>query len=456
MSRPTAVEPTLRPPRPPPPARGAPRSRYLAQSIILEEGGPAPFLRVAVLFAALIVAGFVTWAAVTEIDELAISPGEVIPTGAVQQVQHLEGGIVASILVAEGDIVRPGQALVRLDEAATLAELDRMRARSTVLELQAERLRAFADARGARLAASDSRYAGIAADQRAILSMQDEERRRQAEVLEIRIAQRQAELAALDDQERVLEQQVALLEELFGMRDALLKKGLMSRIVYLETKRELSRERGRLDEVVNQRRSARIAIAEIRGQLKELDSRLRREALDEMGRATAELAPLREAIAGLQHRLQRLEITSPVRGVVLELKVNTVGGVIAPGATVVAIVPLDRELVVEVRISPANIGHVRPGQPVAVKVATYDFARYGAIDGRLERISATTFEDEEGRPYYKGRVALDRPYLGDQPDRNLVLPGMTVTADINTGRKTLLAYLVKPVYTALDRGFRER
>ena len=122
----------------------------------------------------------------------------------------------------------------------------------------------------------------------------------------------------------------------------------------------------------------------------------------------------------------------------------------------VEIVPLDRELVVEVRISPANIGHVRPGQPVAVKVATYDFARYGAIDGRLERISATTFEDEEGRPYYKGRMALDRPYLGDQPDRNLVLPGMTVTADINTGRKTLLAYLVKPVYTALDRGFRER
>jgi membrane fusion protein, adhesin transport system len=136
--------------------------------------------------------------------------------------------------------------------------------------------------------------------------------------------------------------------------------------------------------------------------------------------------------------------------------VHTVGGVIPPGAIITEIVPLDKELVVEAKIQPRDVGHVRIGQPVTVKVTTYDFSRYGGITGELKDVSASTFLDEQGEPYYKGIVELDRNYVGKDPMHNRVMPGMTVQADIKTGKKTLFSYLLKPVYSSVSTAFRER
>ncbi len=147
---------------------------------------------------------------------------------------------------------------------------------------------------------------------------------------------------------------------------------------------------------------------------------------------------------------------APVRGVIKGLAVNTIGGVIQPGQTLMEIVPLDEALVVEARIPPQYIGNIRIGQPVQIKVSTYDFSRFGTVEGKLSSLSATTFAGQEGDRYYRGRIVLDHNYVGTQAGRNMIMPGMTVMADIVTGRKTILDYLLKPIHRSLMTAFSER
>ena len=138
------------------------------------------------------------------------------------------------------------------------------------------------------------------------------------------------------------------------------------------------------------------------------------------------------------------------------LKVNTEGGVIQPGQPIMEVVPVDRNLIVESRITTRDVGHVQVGQRAKIKIDTYDFARYGSVRGTLVSISATTFQDDDGRPYYKGIIKLDRVYVGYNPKVNPITPGMTVQAEVITGSKSVLSYLLKPIYTTLQSGFRER
>ena len=163
-----------------------------------------------------------------------------------------------------------------------------------------------------------------------------------------------------------------------------------------------------------------------------MNERLRREALAERGKITAELAQVREKLKRLQDRVSRLNVRAPTDGYVKGLKVVTEGGVIQPGQPIMEVVPLGRNLIVESRITTRDIGHVQIGQRAKVKIDTYDFARYGPVHGTLVSISATTFQDDDGRPYYKGIIKLDRTYAGRNPKANPITPGMTVQAEVIT------------------------
>ncbi len=176
-----------------------------------------------------------------------------------------------------------------------------------------------------------------------------------------------------------------------------------------------------------------------------------------MGTVTAETSQVQELIHQLEDRFNRLQIVSPVRGYVKDIKIKSKGGIVPAGGIVMEVVPIDDELRVETRISTKDVGHVNLGQPVTVKVASFDFARYGSVSGVLDNISATTYIDEtNGAPYYKGIVKLDTPYVGEDPEQNKIVSGMTVQADIMTGEKTLSQYLLKPIYVSLQQSFRER
>ena len=241
------------------------------------------------------------------------------------------------------------------------------------------------------------------------------------------------------------------------MRSQLAERGLISRIVLLETQREHSRLNGEISETDATISRDRLLISEAINSLVEFDSKLRDDAINEMGDVTSELAQVDEALVKLEDRVRRLEIIAPERGVVNGLEVTTIGAVVEPGVTLMEIVPLDDEMIVEARIPAQDIGHVAVGQEVDVKVLTYDYARFGSITGSLERLSPNSFtDDDDGTVYYKAQVQLERNYVGNDPTGKLVLPGMTVQAEIITGSKSVLRYLLKPIYASLGSAFSER
>lgn len=437
--------------------RGDRQTRFLAQSVILEEAGSSGLIRAAMLAISAVVCAFLVWAGFTNVDEVAVTSGEIVPTGQIQTIQHLEGGIISEILVADGEIVEKEQVLIRLDPSGPAAELSQMKARRAGLELQVERLRAIGTGREPDFAFVGPEYNDLVEDQFTIYESQLNAHAERRQVIITQIEQKKQELALLEEQEETLSRNADFLLEELLLREELYKKGLTSKIIYLDAKREINDARGELANLIVERQRTTEELSESRTKLSELDTDSRESALTQMGVATNELAQINESLSQLFDRVRRLQILSPVHGIVKGMQVHTVGGVIPAGAAIMEVVPLEDELIVETKITTRDVGHVEIGQPVTVKVTTYDFARYGGISGELGDVSATTFVDEAtGDPYFRGIVKLDRGYVGFDPEQNRVLPGMTVQADIKTGRKTLLEYLLKPVVSSVKTAFRER
>lgn len=429
----------------------------MAQSITLEESGVSQFVRLMMMAACLVVVVFVGWAAVTKVDEVAVAHGEVVPSGSVRVVQHLEGGIIADILVEEGMLVEAGGALMQLESTGAAADLDQLRARRADLRLRAERFRAFASDRKPDFAAvEDPEFPRLVEDQRAIYRGQIDSRKAQRAVLEAQIEQRRAELVVFEEQQNAVRDQLDIFDEQLEIRSRLVEQGLDSRMAYLETSRQKAQMLGELQRLMGETVATQNALAEVESRLIDLDATTRHEALDELGAIGAELAQVEEAIVKAEDQVHRLDVRAPVRGLVQDLQFQTIGAVVRPGGVLMSIVPIDDVLEVEAKVSTSDVGHISIGQPVAVKVSTYDFARYGAIDGTLRAVSPSTFTDDEGTPYYKALITLTKSYLGNDPERDQVVPGMTVQADVITGEKTVLEYLLKPIYVGLDSAMRER
>jgi len=431
-------------------------ARYLSHAVLLEEGGISVFVRSAMVMLSVGFLALIAWSATTEIKETAITFGQVMPTSAVNKIQHLEGGIIEEIMVRDGDLVEKGQVLLRLKADGAQAELSQTETRLGNLQLEAERFRALAEGREPDFTILHERYPELAQNQEEIYRIQTELDANQNEILQVQIKERNAELAQLSEQEATLRKSVDLLSQEVTMRRSLYEQGLNSKVLFLNIQRELNEAQGNLSGVVAEQARARETIAEAKLRLNELEKSQREESITELGRLGGEIAQAREALRKLRDRVARLEIVAPTRGYIKGLQFTTIGGVIAPAQVVMELVPIDDVLIAETRISTEDIGHVHLGQPVTVKVSAFDFIRYGGIQGELVSISASTFVDEDGRPYYKGKVALDADAVGEGATAQKIIPGMTVQADIQTGERTLLQYLLKPVYVSLDQAFSER
>ena len=432
------------------------RSRFLIQSIRLEEAGPPGAISGAMIFISVLILAAIGWAMITEVDEVALAQGEVVPAGSIHSVQHLEGGIVSAILVREGDVVESGAALVQIAPTATRSDLNQMLARRASLALQAERLRAFAASREPDFDSVIDGFEELKDDQQAIYRTQVANRTNQVMVVQSQLSQAEGEYQRLINRAESLREQIAFLEEELAIRQRLLDQGLMSRIVFLDTQRELAQAEGSLVETVDSITETQSSIAELTGRADEVISRLENEALTQAGEISAELAQVAQALASLTDRVDRLDVRSPVRGIVTSLTTLTINSVVQPGEVLMEIVPIGDELVVEAKVSPNDIGHVEPGQAADVRVSSYDFSRFGAVSGTVRQISATTFVDEQFAPYYRAVIALDQDFVGDVDGINPIIPGMTVQADIKTGSKSILDYMLRPVYRGLHGAFRER
>ncbi|MGB0671149.1 MAG: HlyD family type I secretion periplasmic adaptor subunit, partial [Rhodospirillales bacterium] len=425
--------------------------RYMAQSVMMEEAGISWLTNFTIALVAVIVGAFLLWSAVTNVKEIAVTHGAIVPSGSVQVVQHLEGGIVREILVRERQLVEKGQPLVRMDPAQAKAELDQVKTRRVTLQLRAERLRAVAEAREPNFAFVGPEYAKLIQDQTEIYTAQVNRWATQREVLEKQVTQKDEEIAAVKDQQRATRDQIDLLQKEIDMRAGLVEKGYSSRVVLLAVQRQKKAADSELARLQGQEKSAVEKLREVESRLADLDNNVRENALNEMGSVTSELAQVDDAINQSADRVNRLDVLSPVRGLVQQMKIKTEGAVVPAGGEIMDIVPIDDTLLVETKISTRDVGHVSEGMPVSVKVTSYDFSRYGSIHGKLKSISPTTLVDEQdGAPFYRGIVELSQNYVGENDQQNIVLPGMTVQADIVTGDKTLLEYLLKPIFVSLS------
>jgi len=436
--------------------KGKSISNRLGLSIMLEEIGPAPLLRNALIFGFVTIAAFVIWAQFAEIDEVSVASGEVVPTGAVQILQHIDGGTISAIDVSEGEIVKKGQVLVRLDPTDLIAEINQTTTQLVILKMKIARLDAFTENKEMAFTLLDKRFQPFLDEQRELLEAQRLDLKNQRAILVSQIEQRKSEKSLLTNQQAILAKQIAPLQEQLNIRKGLMKKRTLSRFDYLQSEREFLKEQGSLEELALKAVSVNQSIAEARGRLAEVVDHSVRTALDEMAATNAEAAEKEERLSKLRSKLRRLDIYAPVDGIIQGLDVKSIGSVIAPGSTIVSVVPIGQELILEVHIRTEDIGHIEDGQKATVKFATYNYARYGSVDGKLTHISATTFQDEKGINYYKGKVQLAQSFVGDNPKRNFILPGMTATADIHSGQKTVMEYLLKPIHTTLGQSFRER
>jgi len=418
--------------------------QYLSQSAQLEEAGNPWLVRLTMISVSLFVLLFVLWSAIAQVNEVTRAPGEVIPDGFQQSVQHLEGGIIEEILVQEGDIVEQGEPLLQLNTDSLIADIQRTQSQIDLLQGQATRLNAFITGQVADDESSELYKTMLAA------------RESDKTVISRQIAQKEQELSMTSTKLKTSIERLKLLEDSFGKRKQLHDKGFFPEVRLMELKEELIAVRGQKTELQQQQAQAKAALEEFKEKHLSLATNQRDQAMQQLEQAQTELQQNRKLLAKQNERLARLTIRASTRGIVKGLMVNTVGGVVQPGQVLMEIVPLDRPLAVEVRIAPKDVGHLFVGDDVNIKVSSYDFSRYGTIPGVLTSLSATTFVGNDGARYYKGRVQLNKNHMGDVAGRYLILPGMTIMADIITGKRSVLAYLFKPIQTSLESAFQER
>lgn len=423
--------------------------RRLTQSIALEESPVPGILRTCVTILGALMLVFAVWSSIAEIEEVASAPGQIVPSGYIQNIQHLEGGIVREILIHEGDLVQAGQPLVKLDATSAESDLGQMKARQMSLQLQAERLKSFADN-------TDISPEALSPEERAILSSMIDARNNQQNVLRDQLSQKQKELQGIIANREALQKNVALMEKEYQITKEMSAKGSTSKLDAMTSERELNAMKGQYGAIQNQEKQARDAIREFENRLSSLASDLRQDAMKNLGQVQAQLAETNNAITKLESAASRTTLTAPVSGIIKGLSVHTIGAVVEPGKVLMEVVPIGGDLIVESLVSPADVGNLKVGQPVKVKVSAFDSSRYGSAPGKLQSVSASTFQNEQGQTFYRVKISLDHNYVGNDPSRNLVLPGMTVQAEIITGQKTVLDYLLRPLHMVTQSAFRER
>ncbi|PZV38973.1 HlyD family type I secretion periplasmic adaptor subunit [Mesorhizobium kowhaii] len=402
------------------------------------------------------------WAALAPLDSAAVAPGVIKVAGDRKLIQHLEGGIIAELNAANGDIVKAGKVLVRLDNTQAKAHLDLIQNRIATRDALAARLRAERDDKAeiefdpALLANSATAAKDAVAAQRDVFAAKHHNLKDEREILSQRLHQTEEEITGLEGLIVTEDKQIEAIEGESKDLEGLLKKGLTTRernLLLRRQQRELEGERATNVAAIARARSA---MAEIDMQILNLSTVRLNEAVEELSKVEAELFDLRQEERSAKDVLTRTNVVAPVDGIVMDLKVHTAGGVVKPGETLMTVVPLGQQLVVEAMVKPEDVETIAPGQPARVSFPA--FARYNLppLDGVVEIVSADRMvEERSGAPYFAATVLIDKSELAKLEGRKL-LPGMSSEAMIRTGARTVLSYLAEPITQNFRRAMREK
>ena len=419
--------------------------------------GPHPLSTILLAAIAAFFVAAIAWASIAVLDEVTHGEGRIIPSSDLQVVQHLEGGILKSIHVAEGEVVEPNQLLLQVDNTASASRFEELKSNYYTLLGQVARLTAEAEEKSIVFPPellSEARE--VALREKQLYEARHAELQSQLKILHQQETQRGHELTELESKLAQSRERLRLTVEERKMIEPLARERIVPKVNLLKLKREESTIRGEIASTESAMDKTRVAVEEARNRVEERILTFLSVALDELNAKRAELDAVKQTLTAQKDKVARTDVRSPVKGVVQSLKIRTLGGVIKPGEDLVEIVPLEDTLLVAARIRPADIAFLRPGQKAMVKVSAYDFTIYGGLKGRVERISADTVIDERGDAYYKVIIRTEDNALTANERRLPIMPGMVVTADVITGSKSVLEYLLKPILRAKEMALRER
>ena len=431
---------------------------YMSETAAAAMQGPPAYSHALLWGVVLFVAAFVVWAAFANIGETTVGEGKVIPSSQIQVVQNLEGGIIAEVRVKIGDIVKKNQILMLIDDTRYTSSFRENKAKNDALNAKIARLNAEISGKPIDMPASVRRdNPDLAERELTQYRSRQAEFNANAEAFKKQIDQRTQELKEKRTRLEQINTSLQLLDKELTMSRPLVKQGAMSEVELLRLERQANDLKGELDSTRITIPKLDAAVAEARQRLEGYVAKFRSDALGELNQVRAEQEGTAATSVALKDRVERAVVRSPVNGTVKSVKVTTIGGVVQPGSELLEIVPLEDNLLVEAKVKPRDIAFLRPGQEALVKITAYDFSIYGGFPAKLENISADSITDEKkGDSYYlvQVRTTSNVPARSDKP--LAIIPGMTATVHIQTGEKTFLHYLLKPIIKTKEMAFRER
>lgn len=402
------------------------------------------------------------WANHAELDEVTHGEGKVIPSSKVQEIEHGEGGIVKEILVREGDVVKKGDVLLRIDDTEFASSFEEKSAKRYTLMAEIARLEYELLDEVSKTSVIEypvevqMNAPDIITTQNNIYKARKSELRSATGILEQQFKQKSQELKEANTKMGQTARAYEFSKKELDLTKPLLKDGVVSEVEILRLERTVN-------DLLGEKETAELMVGRVEFALEEAKQRFEEAVVKfmanvqvELGEKKEELQRLTEVLKADAYRVDRTTVRAPVDSSVKRVLVNTIGSVVGKDEVLVELIPIDDQLLVEAKVRPKDIAFLRPQQKAKVKITAYDFSIYGGLDAELEFIGADTVADEKGNPFYHIRVRTDKNYLGDDDNKLPIIPGMVATVDILTGKKTVLDYILKPFNKMRENAMRER
>ncbi len=440
------------------PDRGRDETEFLPAALEVLETPPSPTARIFFWFMTAFLVIALAWSLIGRLDVVAMAEGKLVPAGKVKLIQPLESGIVRAIHVHDGRAVRAGELLVELDATATSADFRRLTADLVVAEAEAARLRAalhpldpITHYKPNAMVPSEQRIM-----QQALLLNQTEEYRAKLAALDEEATRRKAERRSVDTGIEKVLAAMPLLRQRHEARQELAEKGFGSRLIALELQQQVVEQQHELQALRHRREESNAALAGLEKQKRQYEAEYHKTILAQLTDTERKIAVLIEDLLKAEQRQDQQRLLAPVDGVVQQLAVHTVGGVVTPAQALMVIVPADMPLEIEAMLPNRDIGFVHPGQLAEVKLETYLFTKYGTLPARVISVSPDAVQDEKRGLIYPVRIALERSWIEVEGRRMSLAAGMALVAEIKTDQRRVIDYLLSPIMRYRQESLRER
>ena len=404
-----------------------------------------------------LVAAFFIWAATSEIEEITHGNGQVVPTQEIQVVQSLEGGILTELLVGEGEIVKKGQILMKVNDTAVASEERGTEARTLALKAKKSRLDAEAASKPYTVPQEIvEKFPDIARNEQALYRSRQQELSNAKSILDNKINSARADSREVQAKINRLSESRRLLNKELVITKRMVAKKAVPQLEEIRLNREIANVSGQMREATQKKSGLNAELKGAQRERADREDKFKSQVLGELNDIESQISQLSESLTVMGERVDRAEIKSPVDGIVNKIAIKTIGGIIEPAMQLVEVVPLDDNLKIIARVTPQEIAFLRPTQETNIKISAYDSQLYGSLKGKLVRIGANSVNDNDGNIFFEVEVRADQNYLGTKEKPLPITPGMVADIEIITGDRTILSYLAKPVLRAKDKALTER